>query len=232
MSRLVSPNTAGTVPLAEMEGHVLIVRPLEFERDRETDNGPRDVIHADVCDLSATNADGTPGVVMRGGIIYGRAIVPGLRRQIGQLAFGQVVKGVSSGGGRQAPWLLQDAMNNPQFVAYAEQWLDAHPEFEANGKPYPESAAGTAKPSAPAVSLGPGVVGPPGLPVTPAAALAAPSAPAPLPIPPASALGGLGSALAGAIGVTQPKPAQPEVIDVASLTEETKATLRALGVKV
>ncbi len=202
-----SPTMGGIVAFAEMEGHLVIVRALEFEADVPTENGLSDAIYADLCDLHGVNPDGTNGLVSRYGVIFGKVMVPALRRQIGDLVLGRVEKGISKSG-RTPPWRLADATGDPQAVHYAQQWLDAHPEFEqSKAVPY---APGTTRPvPTPADRLG-----------TP------PPVAAPLPVP--------APTLPPVPNTTQPVPfvTPGPTLDLASLSPETINTLKALGVKI
>jgi hypothetical protein len=130
---LSSPSGGGDVlKPADVLGHLLLVRPVEFIPEMPTQYGPTDTIRVDVADLSANDGRGQWGAVYRDAMWFGRILVGGLRRQIGEIVLGQMSQGVSKPG-QSAPNILVDMMPDPQAVATAQAWLAQHPEF-ADGR--------------------------------------------------------------------------------------------------
>lgn len=170
-----SPSTGDMVKFENLVGHLLIVRPIEFVEEIQTSNGPREAIRADVVDLTANDDQGNWGVVYRGSLLFGRVIVPGLRRQIGELVLGRVGQGLAKSGQKPA-WQLVDAVGDAQAVAAGQEWLRRHPQFEQGGPVVSSPAA----PAPPVTAEAPVAAS---LPVTiPAAAAATPAFPA-IPLP-------------------------------------------------
>ena len=98
-------------------GALVVIRPTEFKKDFATSNGPADAIAADwiVCD--GPNA----GAVREGALIFGRAVVPGLKSNldngvkftVGVLAHGEAKPGKS------APLILTNF--TPEQLQLAQQ---------------------------------------------------------------------------------------------------------------
>ena len=98
-------------------GQLVVIRPTEFKKDFSTSNGPVDAIAADwiVCD--GPNA----GQVREGALIFGLAIVPGLKANldngikftVGVLGHGEAKPG------KNAPLILQNF--TPEQLHLAQQ---------------------------------------------------------------------------------------------------------------
>jgi hypothetical protein len=150
---LSSPSGGGDVlKPADVLGHLLLVRPVEFITDMPTQFGNTDTIRVDVVDLSASDVNGQWGVVYRDAMWFGRALVGGLRKQIGEFVLGKMGQGVAKPH-QSAPNILVDMMPDPNAVATAQLWLAQHPEF-AEGKAQASGVPASAPP-APAQAPGP-----------------------------------------------------------------------------
>lgn len=98
-------------------GQLVVIRPTEFKPNFSTSNGPADCIAADwiVCDGPSA------GQVREGALIFGRAIVPGLKANldngvkftVGVLGHGEAKPGKS------APLILQNF--TPEQLQLAQQ---------------------------------------------------------------------------------------------------------------
>lgn len=182
MGELSAPRNADMLKPADIVGHLLIVHPLEFVAEVATALGPKDAIRCDVVDLHQNNADGSYGVVFRDVLWFGRQLIPGLRRQIGELPFGWMSQGLGKPG-QNPPYMLTDAMGDAASRAAAQSWLDRHPDFgsapAATPAPAPQAPI-QAPQAAPAPLAAPPV--PNGTQAAPPVPQAAPQAiPAPLP---------------------------------------------------
>lgn len=211
VGELSSPRQGDIIKAADVVGHLLIVKPVEFLPDFETSNGLRDAIRVDVCDLNATNPAGGYGVVYRDALWFGRVLVSGLRRQMGELVCGWMAQGVGKPG-QNPPFQLTDAVTSPEAVTIIQAWLNAHPEFES---PTATTApiAGPVPPVANRMPL-PGAVS------TPNGATAAPGIPAP-PAPAAAPLAAPAAPMA--------LPTTPALNPLGSLSDEQRQALAALG---
>lgn len=116
-----APAGGDSLPLKDIAGHYVIVKPLEFVPAVPTVHGPTDAIRVNVADLST----GTHHLNV---LWFGRAVVPSLRQSIGAPGFilGQVAQGEAKPG-QDPPWILVSASSNPQVAQAAGAWLDANP---------------------------------------------------------------------------------------------------------
>lgn len=164
------------MPPADIEGHVLLVVPVEFHEhipNVNTKVGEKSpAIRVNVADLSAPGGPAT----YRGALWFNALLHGGLRRQLGETILGQMSKGQANPG-KNPPWQLTDMLGNADWVAFAENWLKT-PEgivFET------EAQASVVKPGE-AQALA-GAVAPPPPPAAPPAPVAAPPVNAPAPAP-------------------------------------------------
>lgn len=128
---LSSPSAGDICKPLDVVGHLLLIRPVEFLPEFATSNGLRDAVRIDIADLSANDDQGQWGAVYRDALWFGRVLVAGLRRQIGEIVLGRMAQGVAKPG-QNPPFNLVDMIPDPQAVAAAQSWLALHPEF-ANG---------------------------------------------------------------------------------------------------
>jgi hypothetical protein len=168
---LFSPPAGGgdIVKPEALQGHLLIVRPLDFKADFPTSFGATDAVSADVVDLSEAGADGHPKVY-KGAMFFNVMLVSGLKSEIGKMVLAVMTQGLAKPG-QSAPWQLQDATQDEASVAAATAYLAAHPEFQNLAPPSPVR---------PAVAVAPVAV-PPVAPV--ATAPVVPVAVPPVPVP-------------------------------------------------
>lgn len=106
---------------ADVNGHLLIVRPLEFVEGIVTTRGPADAIRVDVADL-------TTGKVYGDALWFQTVLRNGLRRQIGTTVLGVMGQGMAKAG-QDAPWVLTDATADAEALKKAKAFKVAHPEF-------------------------------------------------------------------------------------------------------
>lgn len=135
---LKSAQTMGDIlPLADVVGHLLLIAPTEYVTDIATKftkdpSKLSDAIRCDVAVLTQQDEQGGYGVVYRG-CLWFNIIRLSLRKSIPDTANGDAVLArVGQGAAQQGqdpPYVLVDAMSDSDAVAFAEQWLAAHPEF-------------------------------------------------------------------------------------------------------
>jgi hypothetical protein len=248
--QLSSPSSGDICKPLDVVGHLLLVRPVEFLPDFPTSNGNRDAVRIDICDLSANDERGQWGAVYRDALWFGRVLVSGLRRQIGDLVLGRMSQGVAKPG-QNPPFNLVDMMPDPQAVSAAQQWLSQHPEF-SNGNA--QSSTSASAPPAPVASAPPAPYPPQQQPQYPAGQpygvqpqgqypAGQPYAPAPVPQPTQYPVAGGYQQAAPAYGPqasAQPAAAptsagpltpgvQPGADPFSMLSAEQKAALAAMG---
>lgn len=238
---LSSPAGGGDVlKPADVLGHLLLVRPVEFVPDMPTQFGNTDTIRVDVADLSANDENGQWGAVYRDAMWFGRVLVGGLRKQIGEIVLGKMSQGVAKPH-QSAPNILVDMMPDPNAVATAQAWLAQHPEF-ADGRGHASQSA--TAPPAPIVQPHNGPVPVQGVP----GPVGGPWPPSPVPAPVSAPNAYQQSVPVYGPGVTTGNvtmPANPNITygggqpsyaptsapadPFANLTEEQKAALAAIG---
>lgn len=177
-------------------GQLVVAIGTELVKDVQTEFGVSDAIRADVVVLTQQNEDSTWGVVYRDILWFNVSLRNTLKKQIGQCVLARIGQGAKQPG-KNAPFILEDATQDPQAVQFAESWMDSHPEFEAEAKakingtsqvaaPAPQAAPVPQVPAVPQAAPVPSVPTPPAAPLpntpsfpAPGVPQAAPAAPAP-----------------------------------------------------
>ena len=116
-----APAASGSDSLAvkDINGHFVLVYVKSFEENITTVNGPANAVRVNVADLST----GTHHLDV---LWFPKVIVGSLRGQIGTMVLAQVGQGTAQPG-KSAPWILEDATQNPDVVNAANKWLEANP---------------------------------------------------------------------------------------------------------
>jgi len=117
MSMFVSPSAANgdSIKPADVEGHLLVVEPIEYIASMATSLGDSDAVRINVHDI---NAQATYESVLW----FSGGLVGSLKGLIGQKVLGTMGKGTAKPG-MSAPWILQDATHNDKAVAAATAYL-------------------------------------------------------------------------------------------------------------
>ena len=116
--QFAAPSTTGsTLKPAEVEGHLLVVEPIEYIENMSTNMGPTDAIRVNVHDI--TDQDTHTEVLW-----FPTMLVGSLKRMIGQQVLGVMGKGTAKAG-QSAPWLLVDASGTTEAVEAATTYLTA-----------------------------------------------------------------------------------------------------------
>jgi hypothetical protein len=121
MSMFSAPTPGGgdKLPVADINGHFVIVHVTSYEENITTVNGPANAVRVNVADLST----GTHHLDV---MWFPKVIVGSLRNQIGKTILAKVAQGVAQPG-KSAPWILEDATGDNCGVAAAEKWMAANP---------------------------------------------------------------------------------------------------------
>lgn len=106
------PGTPSNAVYNSMNGHLLLIRPHNFEEKVQTANGQRDAIRATIHVVDT-------GEVMESTLIFPRVLVTQLRDRIGGKVLGRLTQGAAKPG-QNPPWMLQDATD--QDIAQARQY--------------------------------------------------------------------------------------------------------------
>lgn len=137
MTTFSDPSSGGSgdeLRLADVNGHLLIVRPIEYVATMETVNGASDAVRCDVADID-TNT------IHRDVLWFARYVVGSLKGEIGKTILAQLGQGEAKAG-KSAPWVLNGRAADPASTTRAEQWLSV------NGATW----NGLANPAAPAAA--------------------------------------------------------------------------------
>lgn len=119
-----SPGSVAGITYGDIQGHLLLIEPIAFEKDIPTTLGNKDAVRADVYDL-------TEGTAYTDTLIFPRVLASSLRGRIGQKVLARLGQGVAKPG-QNAPWILEDASGDASAVAQAKAYLaNRGPSFSA-----------------------------------------------------------------------------------------------------
>jgi hypothetical protein len=129
MSAFAAPaGQSESVKPADLKGHLLIIKPVEYKTSIQTSLGEADAIEVDLVDLD-TNTEHTSV------LFFNVALKSALKPNIGKSVLARMGEGVAKPG-KSAPWILVDATADAEAVAKATAYL----------------ASGISAPATPAVS--------------------------------------------------------------------------------
>jgi hypothetical protein len=117
MITFTSPSAGGGTVLkpADIEGHLLVVEPMEYITNMTTSMGESDAVSVTVHDI---NTEETHENVLW----FSRYLVHSLKDRVGQRVLGVMGKGEAKPG-QTAPWKLIDAHLEPKAVEAATKYL-------------------------------------------------------------------------------------------------------------
>jgi hypothetical protein len=126
-------NEGGSVRVADLAGHLLIIEPIEYKSEIQTVHGPADAVAVNLIDLDANNSrhDNV--------LFFNVALKNALRNKLGQKVLARIGQGTAKPG-KSAPWILLDATGNAADVAKANAVLSQAPA--AQPSPAPVTPAG------------------------------------------------------------------------------------------
>jgi hypothetical protein len=110
-----APSQGGSVRPADLEGHLLIVEPIEYVQSISTSFGDKDAIRVNIHDVTdqASHEDV---------LLFGTALIGSLKSQVGKRVLGVLGKGTAKPG-QAAPWVLDDATSDAKAVKAATAYL-------------------------------------------------------------------------------------------------------------
>lgn len=111
-----APATGGSLKPADVEGHLLVVEPLEYVANISTAFGESDAVRVNVHDISAQETHDSV-------LWFSSALVGSLKGSIGKRILAVMGKGQAKPG-QSAPWVLVDATSNEQAVTAATAYLN------------------------------------------------------------------------------------------------------------
>jgi hypothetical protein len=100
---------------ADVNGHLLIIKPIEYRTGINTSLGEAEAIECDVIDLD-TNTE------HHSVLFFNIALRSSLRSNIGKTVLSRMGQGIAKPG-KSAPWILIDATTNEADVAKATAYL-------------------------------------------------------------------------------------------------------------
>lgn len=119
MNEFAAPAAGSVLKPAEIEGHLLVVEPIEYIASMATAMGTSDAVRCTVHDLTTKTTH--PEVLW-----FSSVLVGSLRSKMGAKVLGVMGRGVAKPG-QSAPWLLQDASDEPLAVDLARAYLSGAP---------------------------------------------------------------------------------------------------------
>jgi hypothetical protein len=112
-----SPASNGPKP-AELKGHLLIIKPLEYLVNAGSpDFAPTDAILCDIIDLDTNEEHSSVK-------FYNPGLYSGLKSKIGSQVLTRIGQGTPKAG-KNPPWILVDATTDPADVAKATAYITA-----------------------------------------------------------------------------------------------------------
>ena len=110
-----STSSNGTT-VADLDGHLLVLEPIEYAAEIVTSLGTRDAVRATVHDI-------TTSTTHHDMLIFPKVLVGGLKARIGDRVLATMGKGVAKPG-QNAPWVLTDMSADPGAIADATRYLN------------------------------------------------------------------------------------------------------------
>jgi hypothetical protein len=129
-----------TLKPADVVGHLLIIKPIEYKTGITTSFGEAEAIECDVVDLDTSTAYTSI-------LFFNVALRSSLRSNIGKTVLSRMGQGIAKPG-KSAPYILIDATTDPEAVAKATSFL-------AGSTPAPSvPAPSTPAPAVPSLDAG------------------------------------------------------------------------------
>jgi len=132
-SPFTSPSSSNgdSVKPADLQGHLLIINPVEYKTGIQTSLGEAEAIEVNIVDLD-TQTEHTSV------LFFNVALRSALKSNIGKSVLARIGQGVAKPG-KSAPWILIDATTDADAVAKATAYLAGG--ISAPATPAPVAAA-------------------------------------------------------------------------------------------
>lgn len=127
-----SSNT-DTIKIKDLNGHLLILEPIEYKTGIKTEYGDADAIEVKVEDIDT-------GLTHDNVLFFNTALKNSLKGQIGNRVLARVGQGTAKPG-KSAPWILLDATNDADAVAKANAFITGSLAAPAAAATAPVAAA-------------------------------------------------------------------------------------------
>jgi hypothetical protein len=109
-----------SVKVADLNGQLLIIEPIEYKVGIETVHGPSDAIEVNIVNLDNNNA------IHNNVLFFNVALKNALKTKIGQKVLARIGQGTAKPG-KSAPWILLDATADATAVAKANAYIAGAP---------------------------------------------------------------------------------------------------------
>lgn len=116
-----TPGTSEFVDWKDINGALIVLEVEEFVSKVPTVHGDNDAIRADLHVLDGELS----GETYEGTLIFGRSMVPQLKRRVGEMVLCRVGQGAKQKG-KHAPWQLHEATDDDKKIGMA-WWLNRKP---------------------------------------------------------------------------------------------------------
>jgi len=110
-----SSNSSESVKVADLDGHLLILEPIEYKTGIATVHGDADAIEVRINDLDT-------GFTHESVLFFNVALKNALKTKIGHKVLARIGQGVAKPG-KSAPWILLDATGDSEAVAKANAFI-------------------------------------------------------------------------------------------------------------
>ena len=112
-----------SVKVADLNGHLLIVEPIEYKTGIPTVHGDADAIEVRINDLDT-------GFTHDSVLFFNVALKNALKSKVGQKVVARIGQGTAKPG-KSAPWILLDATGDADAVAKANAFIAGAPAVAA-----------------------------------------------------------------------------------------------------
>ena len=111
-----APASSGdSVKPADLQGHLLIIKPVEYKTGIQTSLGEAEAIEVDLVDLDTNEEHNSV-------LFFNVALRSALKSNIGKSVLARIGQGVAKPG-KSAPWILVDATTDADAVTKATAYL-------------------------------------------------------------------------------------------------------------
>jgi hypothetical protein len=104
-----------SIKVADLDGHLLIIEPIEYKTGIATVHGDADAIEVRINDLDT-------GFTHESVLFFNVALKNALKTKIGHKVLARIGQGVAKPG-KSAPWILVDATGDAEAVAKANAFI-------------------------------------------------------------------------------------------------------------
>jgi len=114
--QFAAPSSGGgsSVTIADLDGHLVVVEPLEYIAAIQTTFGEKDALRVTVHDISSSETHED--------VLFFGAIIGSLKSSMGNKVLGVIGRGTAKPG-QAAPWIITDASQEPAAVEAATAYL-------------------------------------------------------------------------------------------------------------